>query len=71
MNVIFVLEISLLITSVAPRHNVPPKPRHEGNVKTSSPHAEVGMYQFDDPINLAFTLVFINSPGDVYSPHGM
>jgi hypothetical protein len=71
MNLIFVLEISLLVTLVAPRHNVPPKPHHEGNVRTSSSQAEVGMYQYNDPIKLVFPLAFINSPGDVYSLYGL
>jgi hypothetical protein len=44
MNLIIVLEFFMMITLVVTRRNVPPKPRHEGIIESSSSQAEVGMY---------------------------
>jgi hypothetical protein len=49
MNLIFILEIALLINLVAPRRYVPPQPQHEGKFHMSS-QAEVGMYQYNGSI---------------------
>jgi hypothetical protein len=44
MILIIVLELFVLITFVVPKHGVPPKPRFEGKIKSSSMQAEVGTY---------------------------
>jgi hypothetical protein len=44
MNLIIVLEWFVLISFVAPNYIVPPKPRFEGKIESSSMQAEVGMY---------------------------
>jgi hypothetical protein len=44
MNLIIVLEFFMMLTLVVTRRNVPPKPRHEGNIESSSSQAEAGMY---------------------------
>lgn len=54
MNLITVLEFFMMITLVLTRHNVPPKPRHEGNIESSSSRAEVGMYFCSHLIQFGF-----------------
>lgn len=45
MNLIIVFELFMLIGVVVPKHSVPPKPRFEGKIESSSMQAEVGMYK--------------------------
>jgi hypothetical protein len=67
MNLIIILEFFMIITLVWTRRNLPPKPRHYGNIESSSSQTEVGMYFCSHQPQLIFPFTFIISPGNVCS----
>jgi hypothetical protein len=71
MNLIIVLEFFMMITLVVTRRNVAPKPRHDGNIESSSSQAEVGMYFSSHFTELIFPLASINSPDNMCSLYSL
>jgi hypothetical protein len=65
MNLIIILEFFMMITLVVTRRNVAPRPRHDGNIESSSSQAEVGMYFCSHFIQLIFPLAFTNYPDNM------